>query len=128
MFGGLRRQGTRVRRDRGLTLVELTVAILVLAIGSVAALRAADQSRLAIGGGQDRVLAQLAARNRAEELRVLGGSGGGALPGVVVQAGRNFTLTTTTARTASGLVEATITARAPGGGGAVQVIYLPVSP
>jgi general secretion pathway protein I len=107
-----------------MTLVELAVAILILAIGTVAALHAADQSRLAIGGAEDRILAQLAARNRAEELQLLGVSGASALPERVIVAGQEFILATTTKQTAAGLTEATVTARAQRGGGAVLVIYV----
>ena len=57
--------------SRGFTLLELALAILVLTLGSLAALRATDQSRLAIGGETPRLLARLAARNRAEELQLI---------------------------------------------------------
>ena len=113
------------RTDQGLTLVELAVAILVLALGSMAALRATDQARLAITGAQDRALAQLVVRNRAEELHLPAG-GRGALPAEVTQSGKIFRIETTTLRTAAGLIETTITALAPGGAGAQLVVYLPV--
>ncbi|MBD3664938.1 type IV pilus modification PilV family protein [Sulfitobacter aestuariivivens] len=110
--------------DSGMTLIELAVAILILALGTVATLRATDQSRLAIGGAEDRILAQLAARNRAEELQLLGVRGAATLPEVVTLAGQDVTLSTTTKQTEAGLTEATINARAQRGGGAVLVIYL----
>ena len=111
----------------GLTLLELAVAILVLAIGSIAALRASDQSRLAIGGEAPRLLARIAARNRAEELQLYG-IGGGALPGQVTLGGQRFDLDTDTEATAGGLLRATVTARAPSGEGATLVLYLPREP
>ncbi len=111
------------RRTRGLTLVELAVAILVLALGAVAAVRVTDQSRLAIGGEAPRVLARIAARNRAETL-LLHGAGGTALPGTVTLGGVAITLDTRTRATAEGLVRATITARAPTGEGAQAVVFL----
>ena len=110
-------------RDAGLTLVELAVAVLVLAIGSIAAIRATDQSRIGIGGAQDRALAQLVARNRAEELRIDGL--GAALPSTIDLAGQTFTLTTTTKDTAAGLRETTIIAKSQNGAGALYVVYLP---
>ncbi len=113
------------KRDAGMTLVELAIAVLILAMGTIAALRAVDQSRLAIGGGQDRVLAQLAARNRAEELQLLGTVNSSALPEMVEIAGQNFTLKISTKTTAAGLTETTVTARAERGGGALYVVYLP---
>lgn len=116
------------RNDRGLTLLELAVAVLVLSVGTIAALRAADQSRLAIGGAQDRVLASLAARNRIEELRLYG-SGGPALPGTVVQGGQTFTIETRIELTLGGLYEATVLARSPiTGTGASMVALLPGGP
>ena len=38
----------RLDDDRGLTLLELVIAVAVLSIGTLAALRATDQSRLAL--------------------------------------------------------------------------------
>lgn len=114
--------------DSGLTLIELAVAVLVLSIGSIAALRAADQSRLAIGGAQDRLLAQIVARNRAEELRLLAPAERASLPTTVDMGGQTITVNATTKTTAGGLTEATVTARAQRGGGAIFVIYLPVEP
>ncbi|MGR3375615.1 type IV pilus modification PilV family protein [Salipiger abyssi] len=108
---------------RGLTLLELAIAILVLAIGSIAALRATDQSRLAIGGETPRLLARIAARNRAEELRLYGPQGS-ALPDRVILGGQSVTLDTRTETTQSGLVRATVTARAQSGEGAQLTVYL----
>ena len=114
------------RRERGMTLIELVVAILVLSLGSLAALRAADQSALAITGAQERLLAQIAVLNRAEELRILGAAAG-SLPGTVEQGGQRFTLGQTQEATAGGLMKTTLTARGPGGAGALLVVYLPGS-
>jgi len=125
MLRGLSTPRFNPKGDRGLTLVELAVAILVLALGAIAALRATDQSRLAISGAQDRALAQVVVRNRAEELRLPAAA---ALPAEVTQAGKTFAVETRTERTAAGLVEATITARATSGAGAQLVVYLPVQP
>ncbi len=112
-------------KDTGMTLIELAVAVLILAMGSIAALRAVDQSRHAIGGSEDRVLAQLIARNRAEELKMLGITSSNTLPSTIEMGGQNFSLSTTTKITAAGLTEATVTARAARGGGALYVVYLP---
>ncbi|WGW05912.1 type IV pilus modification PilV family protein [Tropicibacter oceani] len=112
------------RAARGMTLVELAVAIFVLTIGSIAALRAADQSARVVGGEMPRLLARIAARNRAEELQLLAPFSGG-LPGQVRLGDHVFTLTTTTERTAAGLTQTTITARSDSGEGAQLVVYIP---
>lgn len=113
----------RLKSDTGLTLLELAIAILVLSIGALAAVRASDQSRVSIGGAQDRVLAQLAARNHAEALRIPAAAA--TLPDTVTLNGLVFTLTTATKPTAGGLREVTISARSERGQGAVLVVYLP---
>ena len=112
----------------GLTLLELAVAILVLALGSLAALGAADQSRRAIGGEAPRLLARIAARNRAEELQLLG-TGGAALPVQVTLGGQVFSLASQSEPTAAGLIRTTITARADRSGQAASlVVYLTPEP
>lgn len=109
--------------DRGLTLLELTVAIFVLALGSLAALRAADQSRHAIGAELPRLLARVAAENRLEELHLLGPAAL-ALPPQVLQGGQIFHLAVTREATEAGLFKTTVTARAESGEGAVLTGYL----
>ncbi|MCB4457272.1 type IV pilus modification PilV family protein [Leisingera sp. McT4-56] len=106
----------------GLTLVELAVAVLVLSIASLAALRAADQSRIAAGGEAPRLLARIAARNRAEELQLYGTAR--PLPEQVTQGGRSITLETAAKPSAGGLLQATVTARTGSGEGAQLVLYL----
>lgn len=106
---------------RGFTLIELVAAIAVLSIGTLAALRATDQSARALGQAMPRLLAQIAAENRAEELR-LGLSG---LPGTVTLGPEVITVEVTTLPTAAGLVEARIRARTASGPGTVLVAYLP---
>ncbi|EIE50732.1 prepilin-type N-terminal cleavage/methylation domain-containing protein [Salipiger aestuarii] len=114
---------TAPRGARGLTLLELVIAILVLSLGSLAALRATDQSRRAIGGEEPRLLARVAARNRAEELQLYG-SRGPALPGDVSLMGQTIAIGTRTAATTGGLLRATVTARAASGEGAMLTVYL----
>ncbi|MYM55954.1 prepilin-type N-terminal cleavage/methylation domain-containing protein [Thalassovita mangrovi] len=109
--------------DKGLTLLELVIAVAVLAIGGIAAIRASDQSRVAIGGEAPRLLARIAARNRAEELQLLGATA--QLPDTVHMAGQDFRLSTEREATAGGLIRATVTARAESGEGAQLILYLP---
>ncbi|WP_375257065.1 prepilin-type N-terminal cleavage/methylation domain-containing protein [Citreimonas sp.] len=111
------------RAARGLTLIELAVAILVLALGTVAAIRVTDQARVSIRGEVPRVLVRIAARNRAETL-LLQGATGPALLGVETLGTLDIALGTRTEITAEGLVRATITARAPSGEAAQAVVFL----
>ena len=119
------RRLTRARRTRGLTLLELVVAVLVLSLGSLAAIRATDQSRHAIGGLPSRVLAGIVARNRVQEVRIYGATSIGSLPSTVEMGGRNFEITEDSETTASGLVQVSVTARGPDGAGARLVAFLP---
>ena len=109
---------------RGFTLLELVVAVLVLAIGSLAALQAVDQSRRAIGGAMPRVLAQLVAQNRAEELRLAGLPSGLSLPSQVQMGPYSYQLTVTTKATASGTIQAEIRAVSSEGPAAFLVTSL----
>ena len=113
-------------RSRGLTLLELVVAIFVLALGSMAALRAVDQSRLVIGGADDRLLAQIVARNRAEALRLFGPAAVASLPARVEMGGRGFALHTEMQVTAGGLHRVDLSVRSAAGPGVSLVVFLPL--
>lgn len=124
MFRALMRRPKAGASTRGMTLIELAVAILILTIGSIAALRAADQSQRVIGGEMPRLLARIAARNYAEQLQLLAPQTTG-LPTQVKLGGYSFDITTQTTRTEAGLSQVLITARATSGEGAELVVYLP---
>lgn len=109
----------------GLTLIELAIAIFVLAAASIALLRSADQSRLVIGGEAPRLLARVAARNRAEELQLPGAAA--RLPQQTRLGGMVFTLQTRSKTTAAGLIKTEITARAATGEAAGLTLYLPAA-
>lgn len=109
--------------DRGLTLIELAVAILVLSIGAIAATRAGDGGIRALGGAMPRLLTAIAAENRAEELRAFGA--GAQLPDMVTMGGRDIALEVTREATAGGLILARIAARAEGGEGTILTAFLP---
>lgn len=113
-----------LRGHRGLTLLELVVAIAVLAIGTLATVRAVDQSRLSLGEATARTLAHQVARNRIEELRLLGTAAQG-LPAEVTMAGQRFSLEVQRRTTAGGLVRVDVTARSALGPGALLVAVLP---
>jgi len=117
------------RRERGMTLLELAVAVLVLSIGTLAAVRGTDQARLEIGAAPDRALAGIVAHNRAAELRLHGPFH--PLPEQVEMAGRRFAITQTRTTTASGLIQIEIAVRPSGqtgGAGALLVSHLPPRP
>src|SRR6056297_603249 len=65
---------------RGITLLELVVAVLVLAIATMAALRSTEHATRALGGETARVLALQVALNRAEEYRLYGARVAAGLP------------------------------------------------
>lgn len=111
----------------GLTLIELAVAILVLALGSLAALRATDQSRLAIGGEMPRLLTRIAARNRAEELQILGATAP-SLSTEIRMGPHLIQLQTQREATAGGLIKTSVTARADSGEQTQLILYLSPEP
>ncbi|MDJ0827634.1 MAG: prepilin-type N-terminal cleavage/methylation domain-containing protein [Rhodobacter sp.] len=116
----------RVKRgEDGISLIEMVVAVLVLSIGIVAGYQSLGQSRLAIGGALPRVLAQEAALNRAEELRLIGMAAGRSLPEIVRQGPYDWRITVDEAPTQGGFVEARVRAGAPDLPGAVFVVYVP---
>ena len=115
----------RRRATRGLTLLELVVAVLVLSVGSIAAIRATDQSRVAIGGLPSRVVSAIVARNRIQEARLYGPAELGSLPDEVQMGGRAYVVEHETETTAGGLVRLTVSARGPDGAGAQFVAFLP---
>ncbi|WP_299305207.1 type II secretion system protein [uncultured Litoreibacter sp.] len=110
--------------DQGITLVELIVAIVILSVGTIAALRGFEQTSLELGQADARLLAHHAALNRVAELKLLGPTGSDALPAEVDMGPYRFQLDTELARTAAGLFEATIVARSETGVGAHFVTYL----
>lgn len=123
------RRRLKGKATRGLTLLELVVAVLVLSLGSIAALRATDQSRVSIGGMPTRVLAQIVARNRVQELQLYGAVQSANLPDSVEMGGRRFQVEVRKTDTASGLVEAAVSVRGPDGPGAYLVAYVtPLGP
>lgn len=115
----MRRRVTRA--TRGLTLLELVIAIAILALGTLATLKATGQARVALGGAAPRILAQLVAENRAEELRL----SGTALPATVQMGPYSFAIETRQRGTAAGLTRADITVTSSEGPGAALVAVLP---
>lgn len=107
---------------RGLTLLELVIAIAVLSLGTLATLKATGQAREVLGGAAPRLLAQLAAENRGEALHL---PGAGALPATVLLGPYEFRVETRRRTTAAGLSRADIAVTSSEGPGAVLVTFLP---
>ncbi|MCC5963603.1 MAG: prepilin-type N-terminal cleavage/methylation domain-containing protein [Rhodobacteraceae bacterium] len=110
---------------RGLTLIELVVAITILSIASVAAWRTFDQAAHGTEGQHMRALAHQVALNRAAELRALGLDEGRDLPATVEMARAQWQITVSEAVTRGALVQVRLTATAQSGEGADLVVYLP---
>jgi len=107
---------------RGVTLLELVIAVFVLSIGTVAALRSADHATRALGGEAARVMAMQVALNRAEEYRLFGAQAASSLPRSVAFGPFQWQLGIVQAATRAGFTEATITARTDGQPGARIVV------
>lgn len=110
------------RATRGLTLLELVIAIAILALGTLATLNATGQARTTLGGATPRLLAQLAAENHAAALRL---PEAGPAPGTVQLGPYSFRIETRLRATAAGLRRADITVRSSEGPGALLVTILP---
>lgn len=110
--------------ERGITLVELMVAITILSITTVATVRGMNQSFREAQGGTQRVLAQTVALNRAEELKLFGPARADSLPDQVAMGAFLFSVDTEFERTEAGLLKASINARSEDGIGAFLVVYL----
>lgn len=108
---------------RGFTLIELAVAVAILALGSMAAWRSFDVAQRGIGGQVPRLLAAEVAMTRAAELRLLGLAEGRALPTIVRLGGTDWQIARSEAETAGGLVEVTLTISAPGQPGARRIVH-----
>lgn len=117
----MRRAGLNPRRDRGVTLLELVIAIAILGLGSAAAWRSFDAARRGAGGQMERTLALEVAQTRAAELR-LGLAG---LPERVRLGGIDWTLATTARQTDGALAETELVVTAPGRAGARLLIWRP---
>ncbi len=110
--------------DRGITLVELMVAIVILSIATVATMRGLNQSVHEAQGAEQRVLAQTVALNRVEELKLLGPARADSLPEKVTMGAFRFDVTTDFELTSGGLIKASVNARSDDGIGALLVVYL----
>lgn len=106
----------------GFSLMEVVVAVLVLSIATIGLFRVFDQSVLAASANRDRLLAQLVARNRLEQLQI----GETEFPDRVEFAGRDWLVDMPEKQTSGPFREVRIIVRpATGDGGASLVTYQP---
>lgn len=109
-----------MRRDAGLSLIELAVAVLVLSIAVVGLFRVFDAALFNAASQRDRVLALMVAQNRAEEI-ALGFREG---PSELRLAGRDWTIESQSRATQGGFVEVTLLVTpVDGGAGAMLTTY-----
>lgn len=111
----------RTKADQGFTLLELVVAVFVLALGTIAVLGVINQARRGIGEEHLRFLAETVAVNRAQQIRFYGP--GAALPARVQQGGYDWQVETKATPTRAGLVELVITVHGAGLPGARLVAF-----
>ena len=109
--------------DRGITLLELVIAVFVLAIGSLAALRSVEHAQRNLGEEPARLFAAQAALNRAQEIRLVGVEGARSLPANVQYGPYEWQLDVTFQRGDMGLIRSTVTSSGRGLPGAMFEVY-----
>lgn len=115
---------SQANSQAGVTLLELVIAVFVLAIGTLAALRSVDHAQRNIGDEAARLFAAQVALNRAEELRLSGARDGRNLPQNVLYGPYNWQILVEEKETRAGFIEATVTARAADQPGARYVVIV----
>ena len=116
--------------DRGVTLIELVIAVAILALGAAAAWSSLDAVRRGIGGQAARALAQEVALNHAAELRLAARGGGAARLAEterVRMGGIDWRISLATQETEGDLAETEIRVTATGQPGARLLIWLPAA-
>ncbi len=119
-----RQTRNQARNQAGVTLLELVIAVFVLAIGTIAAMRAVGHAERNIGSEAARVFAAEVALNRAEELRLWGARDGRSLPQSVEYGPYHWQISVDEKETRAGFIEATVTARAEGQPGGRYVVIV----
>ena len=112
--------------DKGISLIEMVIAVLILAIGVSAGFQSLAQARRGIGEELPRLIAREVVLNRAEELQMLGAAAG--LPNTVEMSGFVWEIVEERAATQGGYVELRLRASATGQPGAIVTAYAPAGP
>lgn len=110
-------------REAGVSLIELTVAVLILSLAAVGMFRTLDQGVLVAGSAEDRFLATLVARNHAEALQLPGTT-----PSRTVSlGGRDWEITRDQRETRAGFIEVDllVTSRQTESGARLRTIMAP---
>jgi general secretion pathway protein I len=107
-----------MRRDAGISLVELIVAVLVLSIAVIGLFRVFDATARNTAGLRDRALALIVAENRAAELQL----GQTDLPDQLPLAGALWQVSIRQTTTSGGFAETHITVTPAQGGPAAHLI------
>jgi general secretion pathway protein I len=105
-----------VKQDAGITLLELVLAIFILTLGSVAALRSVNTAGRGIVQEMDRILATQIALNTLEELQLIGPTLDVATTSKM--GGRNWSIETRRSTTQAGLTSIEVHVASESGPGA----------
>jgi len=128
MFGRLSPRPENARSNAGFSLLEVLVAIAVLAIGTLAVMRTLDQAGRVVAEAPARFLAQTVATNRAEELRIWGAQRARGLPQAVTAGPYEWRIESRVRKTEVGFFEVTLNVAATGQPGAHRVVFVPWAP
>ena len=122
------RRVTSRKRQRGIALVEVLVAVTVLAIVLIGTFRALDRQSANTIGLADRMFAHWAALNSMEEARLEGLVEGHETKGTTTLGGITWTVTVRRESTPDGLTRLMVESTAKGRAGAVLIGFLPQEP
>lgn len=114
--------------DRGVSTLEVLIAIVVISISALASYRALGQSAELSRDLELRSFALEVARNRAEEIKLLGVTAARDLPQSERMGPTDWTITTQEAETAVGLIEVAILVQTEDGPGVRLVTFMPLEP